>query len=342
MKKKRAFGVFPDKKRIACLLFLVFLLFSMRAYCATEEEVDAAGGLLGAVFGMVDDIFGLSGLADLKELLVIEFGSGSLRAGGITFLGLPAVITSMHRIFQNLGVMMLIVFFGVGLLEGFSLQQMYVEKLVRQFVFLCIGIVLIAHSMEFVYGVGNVFSALIGAIVENADASRADMAGDILALKMAIYDDCNASTGSGLKAVLSDSVSNLAASVGYLVQLFIPSLIGRLSNVAVFVMCWSRFIELTLLAVASPLMVCDIATGDGRNTGAYRGAKHVLALGLSGALMMLAVFICQQLEYGILSANTLDSARFLPCVWKEAVVAVVQVGVVSRAPVMARQMLGIG
>lgn len=316
------------------------LFCSMIAFCATEAEVNNVTGMVKTIYELLDDIFDISGMEDIKNLLIIDFSGNTLKAGGIIFTNLTSVIRTMHKTFQNLGVIMLIIFFGVGILESFSFQQMYVEKMVRQFIFLCIGIVLVSKSMELVFGIGNVFSALIQKIVNNANVSNVNMASELLELKKVIYDQCNVSTGTGLKASISDAVSNMATAVSYLIQLFIPSLIAKLSNVVVSVMCWSRFIELVIMAIVSPLTVCDISSGSGMNSNAVRGVKNVLALALSGAVIMLAVFICQQIQFGILSANVLDSASFMSCIWKEIVVAIVQVGLVVKAPGIAKQVLG--
>lgn len=317
------------------------LLCTMVALCATESDVNGATGMVKTIYGLIDDIFDISRMEELADLLIIDFSGSTLTAGGITFTSLSTVLTTMHRTFQNLGLIMLIVFFGVGVLESVSFQQMYVEKMVRQFMFLCIGIVLVSNSMNLVFGIGNVFSALIQKIVNNASTANMDMAGDIMELKKVIYDNCNVSTGTNIKAVIGDAISNMATSVSYLIQLFIPSLISKLANVVVSVMCWSRFIEMTITAIISPLTVCDISTGAGMNSNAVRGVKNVVALGLSGAIIMLSVFICQQIQFGILSANVLDSAGFLSCVWKEIVVAIVQVGLVVKAPGIAKQVLGL-
>lgn len=231
---------------LVCFLAGAFIL-AMAAFCATSEEVEGATGMVKTIYGMIDDIFDISAMDDLRNLLVVDFNGGTLKAGGITFHSLMPVVSTMHRTFQNLGVMFLIVFFGVGVLESLSFNQMYIEKMVRQFVFLCIGIVLVSKSMELVFGIGNVFSALIDQIVRNAAAGNVDMSSGIMALKQAIYDDCHVSTGTGFKAAIADSVSNLAASVSYVIQLFIPSLISKLANVVVSVVCWSRFIELVLI-----------------------------------------------------------------------------------------------
>ena len=166
------------------------------------------------------------------------------------------------------------------------------------------------------------------------------MESQILNLKMAIYDDCHVSTGTGLKAAIADTVSNMASSISYIIQLFIPSLIAKLSNVVVSVMCWSRFIELTIMAIVSPLSVCDISSGTGAGSNAVRGIKNVMALALSGAVIMLAVFICQQIQFGILSANVMNQENFMSCIWKEIVVAVVEVGLVVKAPGLSKQILG--
>lgn len=330
------------RKQILFCLFVGMLLFPMAAFCATAEDVAGAKGMTKTIFNMIDDIFDIAAMEDLEDLLVVDYHDGTLKAGGITFSSLAPVVSAMHRTFQNLGVMLLIVFFGVGIVESISFSQMYVEKMVRQFVFLCIGIVLISHSMDLVYGIGNIFSALIQRIVDHADVVSVDMSSGIMDLKMAIYDDCNMSSGKGFKAAIADSITNLSASVSYLIQLFIPSLISKLASLVVSVMCWSRFIELTIMAVISPLTVCDISSGAGMNSGAVRGIRSVAALGLSGAVIMLSVFICQQIQYGILSANVLDGVGFMSCVWKEIVVGIVEVGLVVKAPNIAKQVLGMG
>lgn len=328
------------RRQIFAFVMCALLLCSMIAYCATEADVNGATGMVKTIYGLLDDIFDISGMEEIKSLLIIEYSGSTMKAGGITFTNLTGVIHTMYKTFQNLGVIMLIIFFGVGILESFSFQQMYVEKMVRQFIFLCIGIVLVSNSMDMVFGIGNVFSALIQKIVNNATVSNANMASQIMELKKVIYDQCNVSTGTGLKASISDAVSNMATAVSYLIQLFIPSLIAKLSNVVVSVMCWSRFIELVIMAIVSPLTVCDISSGGEMNSNAVRGVKNVIALALSGAIIMLAVFICQQIQFGILSANVLDGANFMSCIWKEIVVAIVQVGLVVKAPGIAKQVLG--
>lgn len=342
MRQKVIMPLLYYRKQIFFCLFIGMLLFPMAAFCATAEDVNGAGGMTKTIFNMIDDIFDIAAMEDLENLLVVDYHNGTLKAGGITFSSLTPVVSAMHRTFQNLGVMFLIVFFGVGMVEGISFNQMYAEKMVRQFVFLCVGIALISHSMDLVYGIGNIFSAVIQRIVDSADAASVDMASGIMDLKKAIYDDCNVSTGKGFKAAIADSITNLSASVGYLIQLFIPSLISKLASLVVSVMCWSRFIELTIMAVVSPLTVCDISSGAGMNSNAVRGIKNVAALGLSGAVIILSVFICQQIQYGILSANVLDGTGFMSCVWKEIVVGIVEVGLVVKAPNLARQILGMG
>lgn len=340
MTKKMRNPLVYYRKQIFVGMVVSLLLCGMAAFCATETDVNGATGMVKTIYGLLDDIFDISGMDDIKNLLVVDFGGNTLRAGGIIFTNLTTVIRTMYKTFQNLGTILLIIFFGVGVLESFSFQQMYLEKMVRQFIFLCIGIVLISKSMELVFGISNVSSALIQKIVNNANVSNVNMASQLMELKKVIYDQCNVSSGTGLKASITDAVSNTATAVSYLIQLFIPSLIAKLSGVVVSVMCWSRFIELVIMAIVSPLTVCDIGGGGGMHSNAVRGVKNVLSLALSGAIIMLSVFICQQIQFGILSANVLDAAGFMDCIWKEIVVAIVQVGLVVKAPGIARQILG--
>jgi len=99
-------------------------------------------------------------------------------------------------------------------------------------------------------------------------------------------------------------------------------------------------VELTIMAIVSPLTVCDISSGSGMNSNAVRGIKNVIALALSGVIIMLAVFICQQIQYGIFAANVMSESNFLSCLCKEIVFAIVEVGLVVKALGIAKQVLG--
>ena len=84
---------------ICCLLFC-----TMIAFCATEADVNGATGMVKTIYGLLDDIFDISGMDEIKNLLVIDFSGSTLKAGGITFTSLTGVIRTMHKTFQNLGI----------------------------------------------------------------------------------------------------------------------------------------------------------------------------------------------------------------------------------------------
>lgn len=319
-------------------LSATFLLLSV-AFCATEDDVNNATGLISFVYGFVDDIFNPSRMADLEDLLVIDFNGTSLTAGGITFTSLCNVMTTINKTFQNFSTVMLVIFFGISFLDGISMNQMYLETIVRKFVFLVAGILLIANSMELVFTIGNMFSVLIQRIVNNANTSTVDMAEGIMELKKMMYDACNVKTGDGALAKIGDSISNTTTAIGYVIQLLIPWAVARFAGVVIKVVCWSRFIELTILSIVSPITICDI-NDHPANSSAVRGFKNIIALSLSGAIILLSVFICEQIQYGIFSANVIGQDNFASCVWSEVVVAVVEVGLVVKSGGLAKQALG--
>lgn len=115
MKQSIYYPVKYYRKQILCTVIFSLLAISMIAFCASEADVKGATGMVKAIFGLIDDIFGISKMDDLKNLLIIDFSGSTLKAGGITFTNLTTVITTMHKTFQNLAVIMLIIFFGVGI-----------------------------------------------------------------------------------------------------------------------------------------------------------------------------------------------------------------------------------
>ena len=123
MGKKVALPLVYYRRQIMVLVLCSIFLISMAAFCATEEDVTGAKGMVKTIYGLIDDVFGISGMEDLEDLLVIHFDSGTLKAGGITFTSLSTVLTTMYKTFQNLGVMLLLVFFFCLLSTYPSLQS---------------------------------------------------------------------------------------------------------------------------------------------------------------------------------------------------------------------------
>ena len=73
------------RRQILAVSICSLLLCSMIAYCATEADVYGATGMVKTIYGLLDDIFDIAGMEEIKDLLIVDFSGSTLRAGGITF-----------------------------------------------------------------------------------------------------------------------------------------------------------------------------------------------------------------------------------------------------------------
>ena len=322
-------------------LIIILLIFPSPAFCATEADVDAAEGLTKQIFSMIDEMFGVDSLDKARDLLIINFTENTLSAGGYSLSSMTSAVRLMYKTMQNLGVIMLIIFFGIGLMEDISFNQVYAEKMVKKFIFFCIGVVLIGKSMDMVYGIGNVGSSLIERIVDTAGTSE-DAKLELMDLKIAIYDMCNQDSGDGITSSVKDALHNIPAQLSFLVQLLIPWIVAKICNVIVSVVCWSRFLELTLMAILSPIMVSDVTMGHGMSSNAMRGVKNVIAISLSGSIIMLSLYLGHEIQVAVMGAyaNGVSETNLMLAVWSEIAVSVVQVGMVMRSNTLAKQAMG--
>lgn len=322
------------KKKILAISFVWIMamvsFYMFTGYCS----YDKGGILVGTIQNWIIDIFGGGVVSDVKKLTYIEFDSATntFNVGGFVISSLGSLISAMYKIFRNLGYMLLIVYLLIGLMEDISFNQMYIEKMVKKFIFFCLGLALIANSMDLIYFIANIGSAVINKIGDVASSKIPSYD----ALCQEVYDNCNtAKKATGTISKLTAGVADLANSLGYILQLFIPFIIAKISGVLVNFACWSRFIEILIMAIISPLAFADISKADGNHSNAMRAVKNVIALSLSGAMMLLICVICNQIQ-GALVTN----ADFTTSIWNCVLVAMVQMGLVQRANTIVKQGLG--
>ena len=323
------------KQKIISMLFIYFLvmifLVSFTGFCSYTK---GDGIFVGTLQKWVVDIFGGNVINDVKKLTYIEFDSviNSFSVGGIALTSLGGMIKGIHRIFKNLGYMLLIGYLALSLMDDFSFNQVYIEKMIKKAIFFCVGIVLINKSMELVYAIANIGSAVVGKVSAVAISNMPNYD----ALCQEIYDNCSsAKKATGTIDWLKSTASDLVNGVGYILQLFIPWIASMIAGVIVKFVCWSRFIEILILAIISPLSFADISKGSSEHSNALRAIKNMIALSLSGAMILLICIICNQIQGALIT-----EADFTTSVWNCVMVALVQMGLVSRANEVIKQGLG--
>lgn len=331
-------------KKIVIVSFLLGFSLWLIVYCdVTQAQIDAAGGLAGVVFSWIDEIFGVASLDKAKELLNVTFQNGIIEAGGYTFTSLSGVLTKASKVFKNLAVMMLFAFFGVRFMEGVTMQsQMIAEQIVRKFVFLILGIVLIGNAIDLTFGIANIFTVVSDKMLSSPSIDR-DVSAQIFALKQSMYIDMGLDETSDVPIVggIIDAMKPYTAPLKYVLEMLIPYLLAKLANVIVSVVCWTRFVQVLIMAVVSPLTVCDIGDHPSQSA-AMRGVKNIIALALSGPMILLSMFICREIQLQIMTSATvsLTASSYVGAIWSMSVIAIVQISLVTRANNLAKQAIG--
>lgn len=322
------------KQKIISALFIYLLVISaiymFAGFCSYQE----GKMLVKFIQNWVIDIFGGNIVDDVRKLTYIEFNSATntFVVGGISLTTLSGLISGIYKVFKNLGYMLLVIYLLIGFMEDISFNQMYLEKMTKKLIFFCIGLALISRAMDLVYFIANIGSSLVNKI---ASVSLSTMP-SYDALCQEIYDNCTTvESASGIKDKLFASVADFTSEIGYILQLFIPWLLSKGAGIIVQFVCWSRFLEIVLLAIMSPLSFADISKGEGGHSNSMRAVKNIIALSLSGAMILIICIICNQIQ-GALITN----ADFGTSIWNCVLVSIVQMGLVRKANETVKQGLG--
>lgn len=321
---------------VGLTFFLGFCDYT-KASGSYSDHMNDMSTLTKFLISWVDDIFGSTSVNDISNKVNIVYSNSSIKIGSIVLSSqITTVIKTMHNVFKNFSVMLLVMYFLAGLMEELSFNQMYIEKMVKKFVFLCIGIVLINKSLDVVYGLANVGTALSNKITSVATSNTASYD----ALKQYIYEETEGSFGSGFKNWLKTSMHNLAGQISFVLQLFIPWVISKICYVMVQVTCWARFFEITMMAVMSPIAFAEIGKGSIEHGGTMRMVKNLIALSLTGAMIIMICFLCTQVQGNIIETTAVNGDNFGTAVWQAIIISVAQMGLVQRSTEIVKSSMG--
>ena len=307
-----------------------------------DAEYPVPTGLLKVVISWVLDIAS-GGLAEyVGNMLNVQYSMGAIKMGNdvINF----TLVSAIFNLTKNLAVMLCIIWFGTGLLEEFSFQQVYVEKMVKKFVFFLITIILINNAQDIVFGLANVGTAvlqrLVKAVTEGdaADANRAAC----LNLAQTIWDECSVAEHHGkIKVFIQDFVPNVGKCLSYILMMLFPWITSLVCMLIVKVCCWTRVFKIFLTAMFAPISMSDIARGELERSGALKMLKSVLALALSGTMMFAICLLTGEVITSYISKALNSAANFGSGMWNITLISIVRVGLVLKSEDLCKTALGL-
>lgn len=335
---------YKDQMKL-CLSFILiamtFLVGSV-AYCETEKTLaDYEGQDLGAAKSVLDNIDNIcsgTNLAGIKELLHVEYSANSeFKIFGNT-ISIGSALNGIYKIFQSAGLYLVILFFAISLWEDFSFSQVAAEKLFKKAICFVFAIVLVAKGQEIVYSIANMGTVLVDKafLIMNVETTNVTMDH----LKVQVIEKVNTSASASYE--LTKMVANIADHINALginMSLALPGTFCKIVGVFLQFICISRFIEIVLMGLISPIAFADISKGSIEHSSAFRLIKNVLALAISGAIILLICWICAQLQVGLISSG-MDMDSFTKAAWNCVCVGLVQMTMSKKATDIAKSAMG--
>ena len=317
--------------------------------------------LVGKLLSAVDTIYGIDDTAIgntdpdtdsmgfFQKMLSVTYSkngeSETLSVAGKTMV--PEMMTffrAISKIFQSAGVILLIIYLGLGLMEMTTSSggDIIYGQLIRRFLYFCVGLVLVTNAPTIVFEATNVGTAIISKITAVNAVNLADNP-TILAFKEQIYQACTtAQDYSGLKYV-GAVIGDLLQVLGFYMELILPLIGIMVSGILVVITCFSRFIEILCTAAISPVMFADISA-EGQpimRTNAMRTFRMILALALQGAMIYMCLSVCNLISVSLLPTEITvgNQASFM---WMQVGIAIAKGSIVMKSNQLCRQMVGLG
>ena len=349
------------KKRIIIMIVFCFVsafaVTTYGAYCENEGVIKYVNQEDGkeyelsnftkTIYGWIKNIYGIRDdgttlLDEVGNILDVRYEASDTPKYYVNGQILEINgINTIYRIFMNIGVMLTIVYFCIGLIEELSFNQMYMEKVLKKFIFLIIAMMLVAKGMEIVYGAADIGTAVTKKVL---DIANQEPAFDIDSILNDLGTQCqSADTIDGWKnpfLEIGAKASDLATIVGFALSLIIPWAITMACTVIVQFTCWSRFFELTLMGLISPISFSDVSRGNPMQSNAMRAFKNLIAISMTGAIILLIVYLCNAISGQIMVENVINTNNLTNTCWNNVMISVVQAGMIKRSTELTKQALG--
>lgn len=353
---------FYRKRLLVMALVSIFLMLVsstiIAGYCA--ETGYQGWGMHNGVKGYLNTIFGTgSGFGSVESVkkavnISINETSGSVTVGGTTMGGsngtstVYSIMKIANGIFKNFGIVLLILWFCISVFDDASLNQMFLEKFIKKLVFLAIGVFLISQSLSIIIGLSNIGSDIANALYSKVSMGTNNQLNNNVDTIMSTINkgmsDPSSISGNGLIATIKKSfieMGNTVKALPIFIELFVPYIIALLCGVMIEVTCWSRFFEIILMAIMSPVAFADISKGSVEHSSMLRMLKNVLALAMTGAMIIIITFLCKACMSAIVTAQVTANGSYMTAVWQCVIISIAQMGLVRRSTEVVKSAMGI-
>ena len=334
---KWMYPILYNKGKILAAILAIFMLFSLFSFGFAIEPEYGNFNLGTGLDTMIKGIFASDG--GLAEWVIVDDNLELMKfKSDANRVDIHAqYVTPIYNVFASVGLVIALMFWGMGYLDMVinANGQQFLESIVRKFVLLIIGIVVVTNAKTIVCGVLDIVNAIYTAAMGGAAVGQQD------------YAIANA-IGRLIKKELNEAktfLGMLGVSLGYVVQFLLPWAISIVAGLGVKVFALARYLEICIVAAVSPVMFSDISNSHGgfTHSASFRAIKHVIALALQGVVILVGLKLCSAVSASIIgSTDVTNSANFLDIGFGMVAVGLAQLGITAKSQQIARQLIGLG
>ena len=235
-----------------------------------DYDPDAFKSSFGkTLFEWAYEIYGGGMLQGVSGQLSINFTSGTYATIGNT-------LTQIYHIIQPIGCVLLVLYFLLELAERVQAESFNLEQFIRMSCKLLIGVTIMNNGLDLLTAGMNFASGIYESIAASAASNP---------LNSTVLDE--------YYVALKDA--SFFKCLPYLFELLIPWLMMFLCKIVLYVMVYSRVLELLGRGVFAPIGMSNIFSG-GFSSSGYRYFKKFVAVALQGAVIAVILLGMSSLQ----------------------------------------------
>lgn len=245
------------------------------------------------VFTSAYDVYsGKSLMTDkVKDYLNIDFANtGEGDAGGTNYKSVWNTVKTVYDAIKVTGILLLTLFWLTDLLDKVQSDSFTLEHFVRASIKLIVGFMLMNNGLTIVQGLVTFSNEIFSKI---SDVSLAQGGSANVTILNEIWEDCIYYT--------EHKFMGSFAMIGWYLKLIIPSIMMLLIKIVLYVILYSRIIELAARMVFAPIGMANIYNG-GMNSSGIRYLKKIAAVALTGCVILVSLYAYNTLV-GIVNSN---------------------------------------
>ena len=344
-------------KKIAIIAVIALTVITGMAFADPAAGVRAIEDgtkfdpMLKMVFGWVDAIAGPEIIEKAGDLLSVYYDGTEIHVGPYSSAGAGAIIDAAFSISCALALVVLCISFFIDLAMT-KVETVTEETVFRKLFMFIVGMILITSSLNLCLTIANVGTSVTNAIIDKmTNPGTGAVTSGLEEIKQIMYAESHttemlkeAGTHVAWYEDLGNRAGDLGAKFGFVVQLIFPYLATKLAWVIISVVCFSRAIELFLMAGFAPLAFMDSNAIDNFTTSpGWRFVKNIIAISIQGAIIAGVLAIGSSFITSVVvgSAGTSMDA-FLEASIQIIMILFAEVSLVMRSQGIAKSVLAIG